>query len=72
VADAAAARRASTISSRVTNGTRDKGRAVHGRNAARRAKKNAASLRGFQKLQQDGLALIAKIDAKCSSTSTTS
>jgi hypothetical protein len=71
VADAAAAKRAASFESRTTNGPRDKGHAAHGRNAARRAKKSAASIRGFQKLQQDGLALIAKIEAKCSVTSTT-
>jgi hypothetical protein len=71
VADAAAARRASADESRTTNGPRDNGHALHGRNAARRAKRNAAAVRGFQKLQQDGLALIARIDAKCSGKSTT-
>jgi hypothetical protein len=44
---------------------------VHGTIAAKRAKVSSGRVKGFQKLAQDGAALIARIDAKCSVTSTT-
>jgi len=52
----------------VLSGTEKK---VQGTNAAKRAKVSSGRVKGFQKLEQDGATLIARIGAKCSVTSTT-
>jgi hypothetical protein len=44
---------------------------IEGTNAARRTKVSSGRVKGFQKLEADGQALIRRIDAKCSLTSAT-
>jgi hypothetical protein len=63
-ADAAAAKRTTHWQTRMGKDQKSQGQR-QSTNAARRTKKSSGRVRGLQKLEQDGQALIRRIDAKC-------